>query len=88
MNRWIRVNRWRGLVSNEGKKAINRRYRKAFGTSDWKAWKDEYRNITIDFWVEHKQKVGADYASTKLEDIDEVETLKKMFKNIQEELAA
>ena len=31
------LNRWRELCSTEGRKAMNRRYRKATGTSDWKA---------------------------------------------------
>ena len=80
------LDRWRELCSTEGKKAINRRYRANTGTSDWRAWPDLYRDTITRFWADHKRKVGANPSTTSLSDIDDVEQLKSMYQNIQQEL--
>ena len=45
------LDRWRGLCSTEGRKAINRRYKESTGTSDWKVWPEVYREIIIRLWA-------------------------------------
>ncbi len=79
------LNLWRERCSEDGRKAVNHRYRTRMGTSDWRQSPEVYRSIHIDFWDDHKRKLGI-RVSVHLEDIDEVETLQKMHANILREL--
>ena len=81
------LNRWREVAFAEGKRAINRRFRRTTGKTDWRASPEEYRETIVSFWAEHKRRVGANPSTTSLSDIDDVEQLKSMVENIREELA-
>ena len=78
------LNQWRKKVSDSGKKAINARFKRQFG--DYGANRDKYQRVATRFWSDHFARVGLSRSGTKLEDIDYVDKLKAIYKNIQKEL--
>ena len=78
------LNESRAKVSSAGRKAINARFKIAYG--NYKTHRSEYPKVAARFWFDQFALVGLQRPGTKLEEIDDLDTLEAIYQNIKSEL--
>ena len=79
------LNDWRKKVSTKGKEAINARFKRLYGNT-YKENRREYAPMAGRFWSEQFGMVGLPRMGFELKRIDDLDTLKAIYGNIEYEL--